>query len=280
MRQPLFDFGNGLSRIQMFGAYFCTVHNGMASIQLESIIQFGQTFLGGSISGILNPTIRLHENRGSQILVGIPPVRWACRRTACTKNTLVHAIQFGAILLCLQVFGLTFGFGMFGLQPRLDRTILFVEISHVGNQIFNNVHVRKRVNLDGLLGVIINVGKTGQGVGPVNVHGAGSTDSLAARSAKCQGRILFIFDLDESIQDHGSAVIKVDGVGAQIWLLALFRVPAIDFEVFYLFIGRRSGSGSFEGRFCGQATTSEIRGLWNQAIKSNQIARTNEIYVR
>jgi hypothetical protein len=235
----------------MLGAYLCTVHDGMASIQLEGIVQLCQTFVSGSISGILNPTIGLHEHGGSQILVGIPPVGRACRRTASAKDTLVHAIQFGAILLCLQVFGLTFGLGMFGLQPRFNGTILFVEISHVWNQIFNDVHVRKRVDLGSLLGVITNVGETGQGVGTVDVHGAGSTDSLAARSAKCQGRILFIFDLDESIQDHGSTFIEVDGVGAQVGLLALFRIPTIDFEVFDIFLGRRSGSGSFEGGFCG-----------------------------
>ena len=129
-RQLLLDVGNGLSRIQMFGTNLGAIHNRVASIQLEGIIQFFQSLFGGTITRILNPTIGLHQHGWSQILVCIPPVTRARGGAAGTQDTFVHAIQLGPVFLCLQILGLSFNL-RFRLQPGFNGTILFIKVPHI-----------------------------------------------------------------------------------------------------------------------------------------------------
>lgn len=84
MGQLLFDFGNGLTRIQMLGADLGTVHNGMTTVQLEGIVEIGQSFFGFGVSRVLDPSIGLHENGRAEVLVGVPPVTGTGRGAAGT----------------------------------------------------------------------------------------------------------------------------------------------------------------------------------------------------
>mmetsp|Transcript_10638 Transcript_10638/g.30389 ORF Transcript_10638/g.30389 Transcript_10638/m.30389 type:complete len:202 (-) Transcript_10638:58-663(-) len=195
----LLDVGNGTSWIQVLWTNLGAVHDGMATVKFECIIQIFQTFLGGTVTGILDPTVRLHQNGRSQVLVGIPPVGWTGRRATGAQNALVHSIQLGPILLGLQVLGLPFLLFTFGLQPRFDGAVLLVEVAKVWDQILDDVHMRQRVDLRCRLGVVIDVRQACQRVAAVDVHGAGSTDALAARSAECKRRVLLGFDLEERV---------------------------------------------------------------------------------
>ena len=73
-RQTLLDIGNRFRWIQILGANLGTVHNSVASVQLEGIVKLGEALLRRSISAILDPSVRLHQNGRPQVLVGIPPV--------------------------------------------------------------------------------------------------------------------------------------------------------------------------------------------------------------
>lgn len=203
---------NRLSGIQMLGTNLCTIHNRMTPVQFKRIIQLIQTLLRRPIPRIFNPTIGLHQDSRSQVLVGIPPIRRTRRTTARTQNTLVHAIQFGTILSRLQKLALTLALGIGGLQPRFNGTVLFVEIAHVGDQVLDDVHVREWINLGGLLIFFVNVIQTRERVDPVNVHGATATNAFATGTAKGEGGILFVLDFNESVQYHGAAVIEIDGI--------------------------------------------------------------------
>jgi len=100
--------------------------------------------------------------------------------------------------------------------------------------------VREGINLGGRLNIVVDVGEAGQRVGSLDVHGAGSADSLPAGSSKGEGGILLVLDLDEGVEDHGSAVVEIDGIGAQIGLLVvLFGVPPVDLKVFDALFGGR-----------------------------------------
>jgi len=254
----LLDLSNGLSGIQVLWTNLGTVHNGVATIQLEGIVQIVQSFLCHLVTRILDPSVRLHQNSRPEVLVGIPPVTGTRCRATGTKNTFVHSIELGTIFLRLEVFSLKLGVSVLArksslgcrcvvvvvtviscLQPGLDGSILFIEIAHVRDQILQDVHVRKRIYFGGSLGVVINVGETRQSVASLNVHGAGTTDSFTATSAKGETGILFVLDLDEGIQNHGTAIIQIHGIRAQIWLLVvLFWVPSIDLKVLDAFAAR------------------------------------------
>jgi hypothetical protein len=246
MRQLFLDLGNGLARVQVFGTDLGTVHNGMTTVQFEGIIEFGQTLAGAGVARVLDPSVGLHQDGRAQVLVGRPPVGRTGGGATGAEDAFVHAIQLGPVLTRLQVLALAtvrLGTAVRGLQPRFDGSVLFVKVAHIGDQILNDVHVRQRVNLGGHLGVIVNVGQAGQGVGTVNVHGTRSTNALATRPTKGQGGILFILDFNEGIQHHRSALGQVDGVGGKVRsLVGLFRIPTVDFEVLDFFL-RLDGSG-------------------------------------
>mmetsp|Transcript_5219 Transcript_5219/g.14639 ORF Transcript_5219/g.14639 Transcript_5219/m.14639 type:complete len:249 (+) Transcript_5219:1756-2502(+) len=229
--QFLFDIGNGLSRIQVLGTNLGAIHNGVTAVQLQGIIELLHTLGGGTVAGILHPTVGLHQHGGAQVGIGVPPVRGTGRGAASAQDAFVHAIQLGAIFAGLQKLGLTLFLGSRRLQPRFNALVLFVKVGHVRNQVFENVHVRKGVNL-GCLCLGINVGQASQGVATVNVHGARATNTFAARSTKGQGGILFALDFNESVQHHGTARVQVDGISAQIGSLhGILRIPAVHLEI-------------------------------------------------
>jgi len=118
------------------------------------------------------------------------------------------------------------------LQPGLNGTILLVKVVHVGNQVLDDVHVRQWVNLRSLV-VALNFAEASQGVDTANVHGARATNAFAARPPEGQGWIHLIFDLDESVQDHGAALVQVHVVLLHAWLVArLLWVPSVNGKLF------------------------------------------------
>ena len=57
----------------------------------------------------------------------------------------------------------------------------------------------------GVLRRLVDVSQARQRVAAVDVHGAGTADALTARSAEGKGGVLLVLDLQQSIQNHGSA---------------------------------------------------------------------------
>lgn len=74
MCQLLLDGRHRLARIQVLGTNLAAIHNGVATVELESIVQILQTFLSLAVTRVFNPTVGLHENGRSQVLVGVPTV--------------------------------------------------------------------------------------------------------------------------------------------------------------------------------------------------------------
>lgn len=110
----------------MFGTRLGTIHNGMTAIQLERIIQVLESLLSGGIPGIGNPSVGLHQDGRSEVLVGTPPVGRTGGGTAGTEDAFVHAIEFGPILFGLEELALaTVGLGrtVGRLQPRFNGSI-------------------------------------------------------------------------------------------------------------------------------------------------------------
>lgn len=108
---------------------------------------------------------------------------------------------------------------------------MLVEVSQVGDQILDNVGVRQRVDLDirGRFGG--DSAQAGQGVLAVDVHGTATTDTLSATPSEGQRRILLVLDLDQSIQNHRTSLVEINGVGLQPRLLGRgIRVPSVDLE--------------------------------------------------
>lgn len=237
----------------MLGTDLGAVHDGVATVQLEGIVELGQTFLGVIVAAVLDPPIGLHEDRRAEVLVGVPPVRRTGGRAASAQDALVHAIELGPVLPALEVFGLSVGLALGVLEPGFDGTVLLVEVAHVGNEVLDDVHVREGVDLGGLAGRVagslgLDVAQAGQGVGAVDVHGARAADALPAGAAEGEGGVLLVLDLEECVEDHRAAVVQVHGIGRQVRLLLLIGIPSVDLEVLDpLRLGRWGGILHLEG---------------------------------
>lgn len=60
--------------------------------------------------------------------------------------------------------------------------------------------MRQRINLGRLALVAVDPAETSERVLAVDVHGAGSADTLTAGTAEGEGRVDFVLDLDECVQ--------------------------------------------------------------------------------
>ena len=150
----LLDFSDGFAWIEPLGACARTVHDSVATVELEVVVQSLQTLLCGFITRVNDPTVRLHQHSGAEILVTIPPVpaqmlqlgtntrshdvRGAGSGAAGAENAFVKAVKLGTVLLRLEALLIA---KATGAQPRLNALVLRVEVAEVGHEVLDNLHV-------------------------------------------------------------------------------------------------------------------------------------------
>ena len=101
----------------------------------------------------------------------------------------------------------------------------------------------------------------------INIHRTTSTDSFSARSSKGQSRILFIFDLDECIENHGSAFLQVDRIVLNSGWLIGFGIPPVYLEC--LEVGLRGGgerSSRHAKHLCCEKGTMDLEGVLKPSV--------------
>ena len=108
--------------------------------------------------------------------------------------------------------------------------MLRVEIGEVRHEVFDDRHVRQRIDAD-FTAHLINRFGAGEGIGAVDIHSAGTANALAAGAPEGERRIRITFDLDQRVEHHGAAIVGVDleRVGARI--VARVRIVAIDLKL-------------------------------------------------
>jgi len=231
IHQHLLDLTNSVTRVESFGAGLGAVHNGVALVHGVTVVQSIKTLLGVLIPGIDHPLVSLHEDGRSQVLVRVPPVGWAGSGAAGAQNALIQSVHFSAVCLRLDVL---FAIGRRGipLQVGLDVAVLFVEVGHIGHEIFDHIHVGQWVDLRGFV-VIWDLGCASQSVGTLDVHSTRTADALSAAPTESESGILLVLDLEQSVQNHWSGLVQIDGVVLDSWFVPrLFGVPSVDAEGF------------------------------------------------
>lgn len=200
----------------------------MATVELKFIINRIKPLLCKFISAVHDPPIGVKQGSRSQVRLRVPPVTGARRATASAQYALVHPVQLRPILLALQ--NLLPGGRRRGLplQPRLNALVLIVEVSHVHDQVLDHEHVRQRRDRRG--SPVRDLGEAGETVAAVNIHSAGPADSLAAGPSEGEGRIDLVLNLDQGVEDHGTALLEVDLVVLELRLRGVVRGPPVDRE--------------------------------------------------
>ncbi len=107
--------------------------------------------------------------------------------------------------------------------------MLGVEIGEVRHKILHHRHMRQRVNLDGTLDVVHALG-AGKRVCAVDIHGAGTANAFTARTAQRQGRVNLVLDIEQTVQNHRTAIVAIDIIGVDARIGVVVRRPAIDTE--------------------------------------------------
>ena len=73
----LFDFSNCLGRIEAFRAGFRAVHDRMATIQAERVLELFEAAFLGRIACVTEPAPSLDQHSRAEEFIGIPPIAGA-----------------------------------------------------------------------------------------------------------------------------------------------------------------------------------------------------------
>src|SRR5437016_82203 len=130
-----FELGDRLGRIEALRAGLGAVHDGVAAIEPERILEIVEPFAGRFIAAVLDPAVRLQQRGRAQIALAVPPIARTGGRAAGAEDAFVEAVELLAVLVALLPFLLRRRRRR--LQPRFDRGILRVEIGQVRHQVLD-----------------------------------------------------------------------------------------------------------------------------------------------
>lgn len=124
--QQLLDLGDGLARVEALRAGPGAVHDRVAPVHAERVLQLVQPGRGRLVTGVDDPAVRLHQDGRPQVLVAVPPVRRARRRAARAQDALVQPVQLGAVVHRLEVLGVALLLAGFVPEERGRKIQIFV----------------------------------------------------------------------------------------------------------------------------------------------------------
>src|SRR5687768_5887907 len=97
LHHELLDLGNRARRRETFGAHIRAVHDGVAAIETEWILEIVEPLAGMLVAAVGEPAIGLEQNRGAEELVAVPPVARAGAGAAGAQDAFVEAVELGAV---------------------------------------------------------------------------------------------------------------------------------------------------------------------------------------
>src|SRR4249919_1561209 len=86
LQHQLLDLADRLRRIQAFRAGARAIHDGVAAVELERILEIVEARTGVFIARVDDPAIRLQQHGGAKVAVAIPPVARATGRATRAEN--------------------------------------------------------------------------------------------------------------------------------------------------------------------------------------------------
>ena len=236
LNHHLLDLGDRLRRVQVFRAGLGAIHDGVAAIKPERVLELVESFAGGLVARIDDPAVRSEQRGGTEIAIAVPPVTRAGRRTAGAEDAGRRPVDLFLIFARLRALAIGRR-GRTRLQPGLHRRVLRVEVGQVGHEVLHHRHVRQWINLHVPFDLAAGL-RAGQRVEAADVHRAAAADSFTAGAAKRQRGIDLVLDLEQRVQNHRTARVHVDFVGVHSRVLPGVRIEAVDDELADVFRAR------------------------------------------
>src|SRR5262245_10696906 len=94
----LLDLGNGLGRIETLRTGPGAVHDGVAAIEAERVLEIVEPLAGRLVAAVGDPAIGLQQDRRAKIAVAAPPVARAARGAAEAQDAFPQPVEPGALL--------------------------------------------------------------------------------------------------------------------------------------------------------------------------------------
>src|SRR5262249_46309253 len=130
------DLGDGLGRVEALRARLGAIHDGVAAVEPERILDIVEPLAGRFVAAVADPALRLQQRGGAEEPLAVPPIARACRAAAGAQDALVKSVEPRALLVALRP--LLLGRRRLGLEPRLDRGVLGVKIVEVGHEVLDH----------------------------------------------------------------------------------------------------------------------------------------------
>src|SRR3954469_15300148 len=112
------DLGDGLGGVETLGAGLGAIHDGMAAVEPERVLEIVEAMPGRLIAAVLQPAVGLKQRGRTEEALAVPPIARTRSRAAGAQDALVQAVELLAVLVALLPLLLRRRRG--GLQPRLD----------------------------------------------------------------------------------------------------------------------------------------------------------------
>ena len=84
--QHLLGLGDGLRRVQTLRAGLRAIHDRMAAIQAERVLEFVEALTGCLVARVDEPAIGREQRGRAQVAIAVPPVAWAARRATGAQD--------------------------------------------------------------------------------------------------------------------------------------------------------------------------------------------------
>src|SRR5690606_11461708 len=88
LHHQLLDLADGLGRIEALGAGLGAVHDGVAAVEPERVLELVEALAGRLVAAVGDPAVGLQQNRRSEVAVAVPPVARAGGRAAEAEDAL------------------------------------------------------------------------------------------------------------------------------------------------------------------------------------------------
>src|SRR5215813_5089534 len=95
------DLGDGLGGVEALRAGLGAVHDGVAAIEAERILEIVEALAGRLVAAVVEPAASLQQRGGPEEALAVPPVARARGRAAGAQDALVQAVELGAVVVAL-----------------------------------------------------------------------------------------------------------------------------------------------------------------------------------
>ena len=95
------DLGDGLGGVEALRAGLGAVHDGVAAVEPERVLEIVEPLAGRLVAAVLEPAVGLQQRGRAEEALAVPPVARAGGRAAGAQDALVEAVELLAVLVAL-----------------------------------------------------------------------------------------------------------------------------------------------------------------------------------